>query len=176
MRTWHLQTAIFWIATSYVAAALFLGRTLRTDEPRWLAAAVHLLFAAFVVGHRRQPARRVGRHIQTARRLVVLARQPGLGIPGARPHLAVPAGRRLAGLVRDAVVAGAAAHGGDAGSASRLSRMFLYRGVGDPGVLHAGAVLRRQNQLHGGRYLALLDHPSVGRRASSSSSPPRSSR
>ena len=37
LRTWHLQTAIFWIATAYVAAALFLGRSLRApdDEPRW---------------------------------------------------------------------------------------------------------------------------------------------
>lgn len=49
MRTWHLQTAIFWIATAYVAAALFLGRTLRTDEPRWFAPWVHLLFVAFAV-------------------------------------------------------------------------------------------------------------------------------
>ena len=37
VRTWHLQMAIFWIATAYVAAALFLGRSLRADEPRWLA-------------------------------------------------------------------------------------------------------------------------------------------
>jgi nitric oxide reductase subunit B len=49
MRTWHLQTAIFWIATAYVAAALFLGRSLRNDEPRWFACWVHLLFGAFVV-------------------------------------------------------------------------------------------------------------------------------
>lgn len=49
MRTWHLQTAIFWIATAYVAAALFLGRTLRSDEPRWFAPWVHLVFGAFVV-------------------------------------------------------------------------------------------------------------------------------
>lgn len=48
MRTWHLQLAIFWIATAYVAAALFLGRSLRSDEPRWLAGCVHGLFAAFV--------------------------------------------------------------------------------------------------------------------------------
>ncbi|MDO8788184.1 MAG: cbb3-type cytochrome c oxidase subunit I [Sulfuritalea sp.] len=47
MRTWHLQMAIFWIATTYVAAALFLGRALRTDEPRWLAGWTHVLFAAF---------------------------------------------------------------------------------------------------------------------------------
>jgi nitric oxide reductase subunit B len=49
LRTWHLQTAIFWIATAYVAAALFLGRTLRRDEPPWLAWCTHGLFAAFAV-------------------------------------------------------------------------------------------------------------------------------
>ena len=48
-RTWHLQLAIFWIATAYVAAALFLGRSLRTDEPSWLASWTHVLFAAFSV-------------------------------------------------------------------------------------------------------------------------------
>jgi len=48
MRTWHLQSAIMWIATSYVAAALFLGRSLRRDEPRGLVMWTHLLFAAFV--------------------------------------------------------------------------------------------------------------------------------
>ncbi len=47
LRTWHLQTAIFWIATAYVAAALFLGRSLRADEPRWLVPATHGLFVAF---------------------------------------------------------------------------------------------------------------------------------
>jgi nitric oxide reductase subunit B len=49
MRTWHLQMAIFWIATAYVAAALFLGRSLRADEPRWLAGCIHLLFGAFAL-------------------------------------------------------------------------------------------------------------------------------
>lgn len=49
MRTWHLQLAIFWIATAFVAAALFLGRSLRTDEPRWFAGCAHALFAAFAV-------------------------------------------------------------------------------------------------------------------------------
>ena len=49
MRTWHLQMAIFWIATAYIAAALFLGRSLRSDEPRWFAGWVHVLFAAFAV-------------------------------------------------------------------------------------------------------------------------------
>lgn len=49
LRAWHLQSAIFWIATSFVAAALFLARTLRSDEPRWFAGWVHVLFGAFVL-------------------------------------------------------------------------------------------------------------------------------
>ncbi|TAN27770.1 MAG: nitric-oxide reductase large subunit [Castellaniella sp.] len=49
MRTWHLQSAIMWIATSYVAAALFLGRSLRSDEPRGLAVWAHFLFVAFAL-------------------------------------------------------------------------------------------------------------------------------
>ncbi|TAL74274.1 MAG: nitric-oxide reductase large subunit [Rhodanobacter sp.] len=48
MRTWHLQSAVMWIATAYVAAALFLGRSLRKDEPRGMAVWAHLLFAAFI--------------------------------------------------------------------------------------------------------------------------------
>ena len=49
LRAWHLQSAIFWIATSFVAAALFLARSLRAEEPRWFAGAVHVLFGAFVL-------------------------------------------------------------------------------------------------------------------------------
>jgi nitric oxide reductase subunit B len=49
MRIWHLQTAIFWIATSFVAAALFLASSLRKGEPSWLAGWVHVLFGAFVL-------------------------------------------------------------------------------------------------------------------------------
>jgi nitric oxide reductase subunit B len=49
LRTWHLQTAILWIATAYVAAALFLARSLRRDEPRWLAGWTNALFAAFLL-------------------------------------------------------------------------------------------------------------------------------
>ncbi len=49
VRTWHLQMAIFWIATAYVAAALFLGRSLRSDEPRWFSTTIHLLFIAFAI-------------------------------------------------------------------------------------------------------------------------------
>lgn len=49
MRTWHLQSAIMWIATAYVAAALFLGSTLRQKVPAALGLWAHLLFAAFLL-------------------------------------------------------------------------------------------------------------------------------
>lgn len=48
LRTWHLQSAIMWIATSYVAAALFLGSTLRKHVPEALAGWAHFLFIAFI--------------------------------------------------------------------------------------------------------------------------------
>ncbi len=48
LRTWHLQSAIMWIATAYVAAALFLGTTLRKQIPAALTGWANFLFIAFV--------------------------------------------------------------------------------------------------------------------------------
>ena len=49
LRTWHLQLAIFWIATGYVAGGLLLASSLGRKEPRGQAAGIHLLFWALVV-------------------------------------------------------------------------------------------------------------------------------
>jgi nitric oxide reductase subunit B len=49
LRTWHLQLAIFWIATAYVAGGLFLASTLGRSEPPGLATGVHWLFGALTV-------------------------------------------------------------------------------------------------------------------------------
>jgi nitric oxide reductase subunit B len=48
VRTWHLQLAIFWIATAYVAGALFLAPALGRREPAGQRAGVNVLFAAIV--------------------------------------------------------------------------------------------------------------------------------
>jgi nitric oxide reductase subunit B len=48
-RTWHLQLAIFWIATAYVAGGLFLASALGGTEPRGQVKGVGLLFGALVV-------------------------------------------------------------------------------------------------------------------------------
>ena len=52
-RTWHLQLAIFWVATSYLAAGIFLVPMLSGREPKiqkWLAVGLLGALAIVVVG------------------------------------------------------------------------------------------------------------------------------
>ncbi|HVO65714.1 MAG TPA: nitric-oxide reductase large subunit [Syntrophales bacterium] len=48
-RTWHLQTAIFWIATSYVGGGIFLSTAFRQIEPKGQTRGINLLFTALLV-------------------------------------------------------------------------------------------------------------------------------
>ncbi len=128
------------------------------DEPRWLATAVHLLFAAFAVVIRRQPLGEwlgisgllgewwfwfgnqgweyleIGRFCSTCWwRVVVLVRD---SLVAARPRtVANPKRARWPG--------------------------FLYASLAIP-VFYCRRCFRRQDQLHRRRHLALLDHPPVG--------------
>ncbi len=49
LRTWHLQTAIFWIATAYVAGGLFLASLIGKKEPKGQTTLSHVLFGALFV-------------------------------------------------------------------------------------------------------------------------------
>ena len=49
LRTWHVQLALFWIATAFVAGGLLLSSTLGDKEPRGQSAGTHFLFWALVV-------------------------------------------------------------------------------------------------------------------------------
>ena len=49
LRTWHLQSAIFWIATSFVAGALFVAELLGRTSPRGQRLGIDLLFGAIAV-------------------------------------------------------------------------------------------------------------------------------
>ena len=49
LRTWHLQLAIFWIATSYVAGALFLAAALGAADPPGQKRGIDILFGALVI-------------------------------------------------------------------------------------------------------------------------------
>ncbi len=49
LRTWHLQLAIFWVATAWVAGGLFIAPLLGQSEPRYQKRGVDLLFAALLI-------------------------------------------------------------------------------------------------------------------------------
>ena len=49
LRTWHLQLAIFWIATAYVGGGLFLAASLGEREPKGQIGCIHLLFWSLVL-------------------------------------------------------------------------------------------------------------------------------
>ncbi|MGA2107492.1 MAG: nitric-oxide reductase large subunit [Syntrophorhabdales bacterium] len=49
LRTWHLQLAIFWIATAYIAGGLFLASALGREEPGRQVWGINILFFALVL-------------------------------------------------------------------------------------------------------------------------------
>jgi nitric oxide reductase subunit B len=49
LRTWHLQLAIFWIATAYIAGGLFLAPSLGGKEPNGQSQGVNFLFGALLL-------------------------------------------------------------------------------------------------------------------------------
>jgi nitric oxide reductase subunit B len=48
-RTWHVQTGLFWIATAWLAAGLFIGPLVSEREPKGQRLGVNLLFLALLV-------------------------------------------------------------------------------------------------------------------------------
>ncbi len=48
-RTWHVQTAMFWIATAFLAAGLFVAPVIGGHEPRFQRLGVNVLFGALLV-------------------------------------------------------------------------------------------------------------------------------
>jgi nitric oxide reductase subunit B len=49
LRTWHLQLAIFWIATAWVGAGLFLAPIVGREEPKRQRLGANVLFGALLV-------------------------------------------------------------------------------------------------------------------------------
>ena len=48
-RTWHVQLGIFWIATTWLAAGLYIGPAVGGAEPRFQRLGVNVLFGALLV-------------------------------------------------------------------------------------------------------------------------------
>ncbi len=49
VRTWHVQLAVFWIATAFLAAGLFLAPAIGGREPRFQRLGVNVLFGALLL-------------------------------------------------------------------------------------------------------------------------------
>lgn len=65
-RTWHLQLAVFWIATAFLAAGLFLAPAVGGKEPKYQRLGVNLLFGALIVvvgGSMAGEALSIGQHL-----------------------------------------------------------------------------------------------------------------
>ncbi len=48
-RTWHIQTAVFWIATAFLATGLFFAPIISGREPRFQRLGVNVLFGALLL-------------------------------------------------------------------------------------------------------------------------------
>jgi len=48
-RTWHIQLGLFWIATAWLAAGLFIGPLVSEQEPKGQRLGVNILFVALLV-------------------------------------------------------------------------------------------------------------------------------
>ena len=81
LRTWHLQLAIFWIATCYVGGGLFLASALGKQDPPRQSAGINLLFAALAAVIFGSLLGRDARPPATSREVLVLVRKPGVGVP-----------------------------------------------------------------------------------------------
>ena len=48
-RTWHVQIGLFWIATAWLAAGLFIGPLVSDHEPKFQRLGVNMLFGALLL-------------------------------------------------------------------------------------------------------------------------------
>ena len=48
-RTWHVQLGLFWIATAWLAAGLYIVPAVSGKEPKWQRAGVNVLFGALLL-------------------------------------------------------------------------------------------------------------------------------
>ena len=160
LRTWHLQLAIFWVATSFIGGGLILASALGKKEPRGQVAGIHLLFWALVLlvfgsligeylgveqflgslwswfGHQGWEYLDLGRAWQILM-VAGLVIWMILLIRSVKPALRNP-------------------------EQKEISSLFMIAAAVDSPLLSSRLLFQQRFQLHCGGHLAVLDHPSLG--------------
>ena len=131
LRTWHLQLAIFWIATAYVAGGLVLASSLGEKEPRGQVRGVHLLFWALVLVVAGSLLGEILGINQLLGHLWFWFGAPGLGISGPGTRLADLAGDR-AGFVGCAPLPGPGPRPSRTRSAGKSLALFMLAALAIP--------------------------------------------
>ena len=131
LRTWHLQLAIFWIATAWVAGGLFLAPLVGGGDPPGQRRLVDVLFWALVLVVGGSLAGEFLGDLRPARAGLVLAGAPGVGVPRPRPVLAAaPRGR--AGCSGSSSCSGRCGPRIRREGKSDVSALFLYAAAAIP--------------------------------------------
>ena len=161
VRTWHVQLSIFWTATSFLAAGLFLAPD--RLRPRAAPPVLAGLRAAGRARRRRvrQHDRRAAGHPRMAVAGAARVRDAGLGVPGPGPGLAGAAHPRPVLLGLHAVPRSAWRAAQPVPDQPAVA-VLLHR-AGHPGVLRGGPADQRGVQLHRRGLLAVHGRPPVGR-------------
>ena len=87
-RTWHMQLGIFWIATAWLAAGLFIGPPVSGEEPKGQTPRRQRAVRRPAGGRRRLDGRPVVERPAACSATLVLVRPPGLRVRRSGPRLA----------------------------------------------------------------------------------------
>ena len=161
MRTWHVQLAIFWVATSFVAAGIFLAPMIARREPRGQGKLAFLLLGALaVVVFGTLIGSFLGRARPAGRRRHELVRPAGLRVPRPRARLADTALDRAVRLGVHALAG--AAHAPARRARGQHALALLHGRARHSGLLRGRPDRADRPALHGQRVLALLGRPPLG--------------
>ncbi len=161
-RTWHLQTALFWIATAYVAGALFLAPAIGGREPKKQSLWVNILFAALllVVGGSLL-GEYLGINNWTGKFWFWIGHQGWEFLDLGRAwQVLLALGLVVWVILLFRAIAPARRDHGKEGSCLAFPLCCSCHSV----ILPARLILHQHHQFHRSGYLAVLDHPPVGGR------------
>ena len=163
MRTWHVQLALFWVATSFVAAGIFLAPMIARREPKHqgklafalLGALAVVVFGTLIGSFLGHPRRARGRRRRTGSACRASSTSTSRGSGRCCSRSGCSSGSFMLWRVLRGRLRGE--HRGN------MPWLFFLAALRDPGVLRGRADRAHRRPLHGHRVLALLGRAPLGR-------------